>query len=368
MIDILLPRIKFRSSNCNDGARLACVVRVISSIFLLHLLLLPIALRADDETISSPAKNVPLPHSDVASSVPFANTSDATEGDDAARIATENDAKYDRGRMGFLFGFYNLARDIWVPLADDGYSKAQANLAWMYQTGKGVEKNLKLSYEWYLKAALQDHVIAKNNLGVMYEKGWGVRQSNRRAVYWYRDAAAYGYSYAQYNLGKMLLDGIGTEKNPKEAAYWLGLAAVQGVDEAKGLLINKAKWAPEQQRSNAEELKAVAPIPKQHQLKEVLRDDWILAQPPTSFTLQLLSNKDESVVTRYLDDPHMPDPSAYFKSMVLGEAWYAAIYGVFPTFEEAQKHMRLLPTGITRYKPWIRKFADVHGAIQNPIE
>lgn len=286
-----------------------------------------------------------------------------------ARIAQENDAKYDRGRMGFLFGFYNLARDIWIPLANEGHAKAQANLAWMYQTGKGVDKDLKLAYEWYLKAALQNHIIAKNNLGVMYEKGWGVRQNNRRAVYWYRDAAAFGYAYSQYNLGRMLLDGIGTEKNPKEAAYWLGLAAVQGVDDAKGLLIDKAKWGAEQQHSNVTELQVIASAaPKQHQLKEISREPWILKQPATAFTLQLLSSKDENVVTQYLADPHMPDPSAYFKSNVLGEDWYSVVYGVFTTFEEAQKHMRLLPPGITRYKPWVRKFADVHGAIQNPVE
>ncbi len=293
-----------------------------------------------------------------------------------ARAAQDNEAFFARGRMAFLFGYYDLARELWVPLANDGYAKAQANLGWMYQTGKGMPKDLKKAIEWYLKAAKQDHVIAKNNLGVMYENGWGTKKNLKRAAYWYREAASTGYSYGQYNYGKMLLEGAGVDKNSKEATYWLGLAALQGVDDAKGLLINKPKWGTDQPRTPVAEApptvipsKPPAALPaKQQQVKEVLREPWILNQAAKNYTLQLLSSKEEHVIINYLDNPALPDPTAYYKASVLGEAWYSVVYGAFPSFEAAQQQMRLLPPGVLRYKPWIRVFADVQRAIKTPVE
>ncbi|MBI3774605.1 MAG: SEL1-like repeat protein [Gammaproteobacteria bacterium] len=285
-----------------------------------------------------------------------------------ARAAQENEAIFARGRMAFLFGYHDLARELWLPLANDGYAKAQANLGWMYQTGKGMPKDLKKAVEWYLKAAKQDHVIAKNNLGVMHENGWGTKKNLKRAAYWYREAASTGYSYGQYNFGKMLLEGAGVDKNPKEAAYWLGLAALQGVDEAKGLLINKTKWGTDQIQPAV--TKATAPVipAKQQQVKEILREPWVLSQSAKSYTLQLLSSKEEHVVNDYLNNPAIPDPTAYYKANVLGEDWYSVVYGVFPSFEAAQQHLRILPVGLLRYKPWIRTFADVQRAIKAPVE
>ncbi len=285
------------------------------------------------------------------------------------RTAAENDAIFARGRMAFLFGYHDLARELWMPLANDGYAKAQANLGWMYQTGKGLPKDLKKAVEWYLKAAKQDHTIAKNNLGVMHESGWGTKKNLKRAAYWYREAASTGYSYGQYNYGKMLLEGAGVDKNPKEAAYWLGLAALQGVDEAKGLLINKTKWGTDQPRSNVVESTTTSSTPpKQQQIKEILREAWVLNQSAKSYTLQLLSSKEEHIINDYLTNPTIPEPTAYYKANVLGEDWYSVVYGVFPTFEAAQQNMRLLPPGLLRYKPWVRTFADVQRAIKAPVE
>lgn len=287
-----------------------------------------------------------------------------------AKTAQENDAIFTRGRMAFLFGYYDIARELWLPLANDGYAKAQANIAWMYQTGKGLEKDLKKAVEWYLKAAKQGHAIAQNNLGVMHENAWGTKKNLQRATYWYREAASIGYSYGQYNYGKMLLDGAGVDKNPKEAAYWLGLAALQGVDDAKGLLINKTKWGTDQPgNSESHNPTGNSPQPKQQQpVKEVLREAWVLRQPAKSYTLQLLSSKEEHVVNEYLSNPSIPEPIAYYKANVLGEDWYSVVYGVFPTFNAAQQHMRMLPSGLLRYKPWIRAFADVQQSIKAPVE
>jgi TPR repeat protein len=152
--------------------------------------------------------------------------------------------EYKRGRMAFLFGEYKAAYKIWEPLAFQGYAKAQATMAWMYHTGKGVKQDLAKARSWYEKAAAQNHPIALNNLGVFYEQGLSVHKSLTEAAHWYKESAEWGYSYAQYNLGNMYRTGRGVKKDINKAIYWLQLAALQGVSQAQDeldALSNKAK-------------------------------------------------------------------------------------------------------------------------------
>ncbi|WP_455202415.1 tetratricopeptide repeat protein, partial [Kaarinaea lacus] len=124
---------------------------------------------------------------------------------DPELVKVLQDDQYSNGRMAFLFGQYKAAYDIWLPLAEDGYAKAQATIAWMYHTGKGVKKDLTAAFEWYEKAAKQNHPIAQNNVGVFYEQGLSVGKSSSKAAKWYRESAEWGYPYAQYNLGTLYL-------------------------------------------------------------------------------------------------------------------------------------------------------------------
>lgn len=140
---------------------------------------------------------------------------------------------YRRGRMAFLFGEYDIAFKIWEPLANNGYSKAQATLGWIYHTGKGARKNLRKAHYWYERAAQQAHEIALNNLGVFYEQGLGVGRNFQLAAKYYQSSANLGYKYAQYNLGMLYLKGRGVQKNKNKAIYWLEISSYQGVEEAK---------------------------------------------------------------------------------------------------------------------------------------
>lgn len=157
--------------------------------------------------------------------------------------------EYKTGRMAFLFGQYDIAMKYWLPLAENGYAKAQATLGWMYHTGKGVKADSKLALEWYRKAADQNHTIALNNIGVFYEQGIGVRKDLGIAAKWYREAAEWGYSYAQYNLGLLYKEGRGVKKDMKEAQFWLQIAALQGVEQAVNTLMSiKVEVHPKQDK------------------------------------------------------------------------------------------------------------------------
>jgi len=69
-------------------------------------------------------------------------------------------------------------------LATQGDSRAQYDLGFMYEGGKGVAQDYKEALKWYRFAAAQRNGLAQNNLGLMYANGQGVSRDNVRAQMW----------------------------------------------------------------------------------------------------------------------------------------------------------------------------------------
>jgi TPR repeat protein len=74
--------------------------------------------------------------------------------------------------------------------AAQGHAASQFELAVLYCTGKGVEKNLAQAVGWYEKAAQEGHVTAKHNLGVMLINGMGVEADPARGARLVQEAGA----------------------------------------------------------------------------------------------------------------------------------------------------------------------------------
>ncbi len=131
--------------------------------------------------------------------------------------------------------------------AERGNVDAQFELAAMYATGQGVEKNSQAAVKWYTKAAEQGDVASQYNLGVMYAKGLGVEQSYQNAMKWYLKAAGKGDVKAQYNLGVMNYMGQGVKQNTMAAYLWWKLASLKGLQAASNRLSQlKKEMTPEQ--------------------------------------------------------------------------------------------------------------------------
>jgi len=267
------------------------------------------------------------------------------------------DRYYSMARMAFLFGYYDTALQYWQPMANLGYAKAQASIAWMYHAGKGFKQNYKRAFEWYMKAALQNHAIAQNNLGVLYEKGWGTRRNLTKAAKWYKESAEWGYSYGQFNYGKLLQDGRGVRRNKKKANYWLNLASIQGVDQASALI---GKTAPSQISRHIIDQSA---SPSSRLKKKV----WILMKNPRYFTLYLMQGKSKNELLKYIELSKNPGPFAYFETEKKGKKVFHLIYGVYPTFTKAEQNIRKLPASMTKIKPSIRKFSNIQKDIKKKI-
>ena len=109
--------------------------------------------------------------------------------------------------------------------AELGYAPAQLGLAELYQHGRGVPASPRDAIQWYLAAANGGEPRAQHALGRMFDLGQGVEASGAEASRWYRQAAQTGYGDAQLALARLLDEGRGVAEDPGEAVRWLERAA-----------------------------------------------------------------------------------------------------------------------------------------------
>jgi tetratricopeptide (TPR) repeat protein len=91
--------------------------------------------------------------------------------------------------------------------------------------GRGVERGLKLSAEYYRRAALGGDPPSQVNWGVCLEFGKGVDLDCEAARLSYQNGAAQEFPRAEYCLGFCLEHGIGVEADPAKAATYYKRAA-----------------------------------------------------------------------------------------------------------------------------------------------
>jgi TPR repeat protein len=63
---------------------------------------------------------------------------------------------------------YQSVLQMALPYAVAGNSTAQVTVAFLYESGLGVERDVLEAERWLIKAAAQDDPVAWNNLGTMY--------------------------------------------------------------------------------------------------------------------------------------------------------------------------------------------------------
>ena len=90
-----------------------------------------------------------------------------------------------------------------LSFAQRGDAVAQFDLAIMYATGNGVRKSEKEAFNWFHKAALNNHTEAKYYMGLSFLKGRGVKRQPHLARQWFKRAAKAGHPKAVFHLAKI---------------------------------------------------------------------------------------------------------------------------------------------------------------------
>ena len=161
---------------------------------------------------------------------------------------------YEDAVAAYEAGDYVTAYRLQLPLAEDGFAKAQVNLGIMYAYGRGVPQDDAEAVEWFRRAADQGDAFAQHNLGVFYQAGRGVLLDGTDAVRWFRKAADQGLADAQYDLGHAYAEGRGVPQDSVAAYMWLSLSADQGYQKALGSRNFIIKGMTPEQITEAEKL------------------------------------------------------------------------------------------------------------------
>lgn len=165
------------------------------------------------------------------------------------------------------------------------------------------------------------------------------------AVTLWKTLAGQGDPVAQYNLGMLYRQGVGVAIDNTLSRYWLALAARQGLAEAyaqinTGSLAPAGKTAPVAQKSAAQ--------------------DWLAAQNPAWYTLQLASSTNRQLIEKYYQENQLDGRAGYYQSRREGEDWYALVYGAYPTVQEAKAAIEHLPEDLKKWSPWVRNIKAIH--------
>lgn len=102
-------------------------------------------------------------------------------------------------------------------LAEHGNARAQAQLGFMYEYGRGVPQDFVLASVWYHRAAEQGNPHGQHLLGLLYNKGRGVPENLIEAYKWLNLAAA-GAGPRSRNYYILMRDAISSKMDRYEIA------------------------------------------------------------------------------------------------------------------------------------------------------
>ena len=138
------------------------------------------------------------------------------------------------------------------------------------------------------------------------------------------------------------------------------------VSKAAPELVQPPKQPPSSHQETTGPIKAALP-PSPHPASmsesgQLHSQDWLLAQRPQDYTLQIMGTPQESALRNTSKGLNLPGVLAYFHTQRKGQDWYGLVYGVYPSMQQAQQAAQTLPAGIG--KPWIRSIANIHQDIR----
>ncbi len=107
-----------------------------------------------------------------------------------------------------------------------GFNEVEFQKPWKYTeyrigkmvaSGLGTEQDYQKASEWFELSAEKKYKYAQYSLGALYHRGLGVGQDMDKAFELYLKSAKQGFPYADFEVAKMFRDGIGTDKDESKS-------------------------------------------------------------------------------------------------------------------------------------------------------
>lgn len=255
----------------------------------------------------------------------------------------------------------------WEQSANAGLADSQFNLGLLYYRGIGLEIDYQKASKLFTSAAEQDHPHAQYSLAVMYAFGQSLDKNYGHALKWFRKSATHDVAQAQFNLGVFYENGYGLDEDIATAKKWYTLAANGGLAEAKSKLIELEQTDKETIKhpdvSRLANNQPVQTMTKTLSDNNIRREDWVKQQHSGTYTLQLSSMLKEKDIIDFIQKNQLVENAAYIEVVIKGTIRYNALYGAYPTYEQAKRAVHSLPEGLGKNKPWIRNFGILQDLI-----
>ncbi|WP_114325764.1 tetratricopeptide repeat protein [Candidatus Colwellia aromaticivorans] len=115
---------------------------------------------------------------------------------------SQRDRDFLRAETAHASADYIQAANIWQRLADDNDIISRTRLAWLYEKGQGVKRDLKRAAELFRHSAMDGDPDAQYALAVMLQTGIGQAKDLQESDIWLQRAADLGHRAAALALAQ----------------------------------------------------------------------------------------------------------------------------------------------------------------------
>lgn len=100
---------------------------------------------------------------------------------------------------------------------------------------------------------------------------------------------------------------------------------------------------------------------------ELKTSEWLLAQSPQAYTIQVMGLHDLQAFKKLLGAENSPN-MIVFKTEYQKKEWYVLLFGIYPTQEQATAALNTLPESfrVLGTQPWVRNVAGVQQSLLKP--
>lgn len=274
-----------------------------------------------------------------------------------------------QAKAAYLAQDYPRTLTIVEPLAIAGEPWAQYTLGYMYHYGRGVAQDRQMAKQWIQRAADQGYAPAQQAIQRLSTRPPATETDNEPPAKNRMPSTAEERPPPAQTMPEPTspaADGGGAPA-PEAAGGNIADAADVMIPSSRTEPTPAPPAATETARAEDEATAPPAERPMTPPNQgDVKGRDWIAAQNPRHFTLQLIGGSKETAVIQFIKRYKLEAQAAYYTTQRNGQPWYAVVYGSYPDREAARQALARLPAALSAGSPWIRRFDDIQALSTTP--
>ena len=110
----------------------------------------------------------------------------------------------------------------------------------------------------------------------------------------------------------------------------------------------------------------IPPAPPELATLGLKDSEWLRAQDPAHWTLQLLGARDTHTLVKYVREHKLSEDCAWYATQLNGKPWYVLVYRFYTNADSARKGLDLLPAAMQQGQPWVKSLAAIQKDLPKP--